>query len=72
MGSFIEEDEQVPAGAAFDANGKPLRGWQPDPTRLHEERYFSRGLPTKLFRDGHSGGHIVEGYDDVSADLVSA
>jgi hypothetical protein len=26
-------------------------GWNVDPYRLHEDRYFSGGLPTKLVRD---------------------
>jgi hypothetical protein len=29
-----------------------LRGWHPDPFGRHEQRYFSRGDPTYLVRDG--------------------
>jgi hypothetical protein len=36
-----------------------LQGWHPDPTGRHQERYFSQGAPTHLFRDGDA-----EGYDD--------
>ncbi len=36
-----------------------LQGWHPDPTGRHQERYFSQGVPTHLFRDGNT-----EGYDD--------
>src|ERR1700691_179724 len=36
-----------------------LQGWHPDPTGRHQERYFSQGAPTHLFRDGNA-----EGYDD--------
>jgi uncharacterized RDD family membrane protein YckC len=36
-----------------------IYGWNPDPWRLHEWRYFSNGQPTKLVRDG-----TVESYDD--------
>jgi hypothetical protein len=36
-----------------------LQGWHPDPTGRHQERYFSQGAPTHLYRDGSS-----EGYDD--------
>lgn len=28
------------------------QGWYRDPYGLHEDRYFSQGLPTKLVRDG--------------------
>jgi len=28
------------------------QGWYRDPYRLHEDRYFSDGQPTKLVRDG--------------------
>jgi len=72
MGEFVEDDRPLPAGAKFGEDGKPLRGWFPDPTKRHEERYFSQGVVTKLYRDGFAEGHTVEGYDDVSADLVSA
>jgi len=33
-------------------------GWYRDPYALHDDRYFSQGLPTKLVRDS---GH--EAYD---------
>ena len=36
-----------------------LQGWHPDPTGRHQERYFSQGAPTHLYRDGKT-----EGYDD--------
>jgi len=36
-----------------------LQGWHHDSTGSHQERYFSQGEPTHLFRDGS-----VEGYDD--------
>ena len=29
-----------------------LQGWHPDPYGRHKERYFSRGSPTELARDG--------------------
>jgi len=38
--------------------GQVARGWYQDPYTIHEHRYFSAGLPTKLVRDG---GH--ESYD---------
>jgi hypothetical protein len=38
---------------------KELQGWDDDPFRLHEARYFSAGRPTKLVRDGN-----VESYDE--------
>jgi hypothetical protein len=28
------------------------QGWYRDPYRVHEDRYFSEGQPTKLVRDG--------------------
>jgi hypothetical protein len=34
------------------------QGWYRDPYRLHEDRYFSAGSPTKLVRDNGS-----ESYD---------
>jgi hypothetical protein len=36
-----------------------LQGWFADPFRLHEQRYFSAGRPTKLVRDGS-----VDSYDE--------
>jgi hypothetical protein len=54
-------------------NASPAQGWYRDPYGLHEDRYFSQGLPTKLVRDGER-----ESYDlppDRSlpeADLVPA
>src|SRR5579862_6281881 len=40
-----------------------LQGWAADPFRLHAERYFSVGHPTKLVRDGN-----VEAFDDPPSD----
>jgi hypothetical protein len=40
-------------------NMERLQGWHPDPTGRHQERYFSQGAPTHLYRDGKT-----EGYDD--------
>jgi uncharacterized protein len=37
-----------------------VHGWQPDPFQLHEERYFTRGDPTRLVRDAGR-----ESYDEV-------
>jgi hypothetical protein len=34
------------------------QGWYRDPYRVHEDRYFSDGQPTKLVRDGRT-----ESYD---------
>jgi hypothetical protein len=42
-----------------------LQGWIADPFRLHEERYFSAGRPTKLVRDGG-----VDSYDEPPPTLV--
>ena len=42
---------------------RQLQGWCADPFRLHEERYFSSGRPTKLVRDGK-----VESYEDPPSD----
>ncbi len=39
------------------------QGWHDDPFRLHEQRYFSAGRPTKLVRDGK-----VECYDEPPAE----
>jgi hypothetical protein len=39
-----------------------LQGWQADPFRLHEARYFSAGRPTKLVRDG-----MAESFDEPPA-----
>jgi hypothetical protein len=41
------------------------QGWHDDPFRLHEQRYFSAGRPTKLVRDGR-----VETYEEPPADAV--
>jgi hypothetical protein len=32
-------------------NAPPAQGWYKDPYGIHEDRYFSQGLPTKLVRD---------------------
>jgi len=54
-------------------NASPAQGWYRDPYRLHEDRYFSQGMPTKLVRDGQR-----ESYDPPpdqpppEADLVPA
>lgn len=32
--------------------GQVAQGWYQDPHVVHEHRYFSAGLPTKLVRDG--------------------
>jgi hypothetical protein len=47
--------------AAMDNRG--LQGWTADPFRLHEERYFSAGRPTKLVRDKG-----VDSYDEPPSD----
>jgi hypothetical protein len=31
---------------------RPAQGWYQDPFAIHELRYFSQDLPTKLVRDG--------------------
>jgi hypothetical protein len=33
-------------------DASPAQGWFRDPYGLHEDRYFSQGLPTRLVRDG--------------------
>jgi hypothetical protein len=40
-------------------DSRRLQGWQADPFGLHEARYFSAGLPTRLVRDG-----TAECYDE--------
>ena len=46
---------------------RTLQGWHADPFDLHEQRYFSAGIPTKLVRDGN-----VESYDEPPTDEWSA
>ncbi len=70
MGSFVPDDDPPTALMRGD-DGKPLQGWYPDPTQRHEERYFSQGAPTKLYRDGATVARTVEGFDDISAYLTS-
>jgi uncharacterized protein (TIGR00369 family) len=70
MGSFLVSEEPPPPVVMRGDDGEPLHGWWPDPTQRHEARYFSRGAPTKLYRDG-SGDEMVEGYDDISTYLSS-
>ncbi len=41
-----------------------LQGWYADPFGLHEFRYFSAGVPTRLVRDG-----TVESYDELPGRL---
>lgn len=67
MGSFIADDKLSPGPVAVGEDGKPLQGWSSDPTGRHAERYFSVGVPTKLYRDG-----TAEGYDDISAESFRA
>ena len=71
MGSFVESDDPPPAVVMRGDDGEPLQGVCPDPTQRHEARYFSRGEPTKLYRDGGTGDEKVEGYDDIAAYLSS-
>jgi hypothetical protein len=47
------------------SEGQVARGWYQDPYAIHELRYFSAGLPTKLVRDGGR-----ESYDPPPADPV--
>ncbi len=42
---------------------RKLQGWHADPFGLHEQRYFSAGIPTKLVRDGNA-----ESYDEPPTD----
>jgi hypothetical protein len=50
----------------------PAEGWYRDPYRIHQDRWFSQGQPTKLVRDGRrecydpAPGQLPEG------DLVPA
>lgn len=67
MGSFLPDDRAAPDEAR--GNQEELQGWRQDPTGRHSERYFSGGLPTKLYRDGELGRY-AEGYDDISAYLA--
>jgi hypothetical protein len=46
---------------------RELQGWHPDPFGLHEMRYFSVGIPTKLVRDGR-----VEAYHEPPDDWSTA
>jgi hypothetical protein len=41
-----------------------LQGWQTDPFGVHQERYFSQGLPTRLVRDGGT-----ESFDEPPSNL---
>jgi hypothetical protein len=34
-----------------------LQDWQVDPWERYEQRYFSRGVPTRLVRNGHAEAH---------------
>ncbi len=42
------------------SSSSTLHGWQPDPYAVHEQRYFTRGEPTRLVKDDGR-----ESYDDV-------
>lgn len=44
-----------------------LDGWHPDPYGRHDERFFERGEPTPLVRDGGVGS-----YDEPPASFISA
>ena len=71
LGSLVASDDPPPAVVMRGDDGQPLQGFCPDPTQRHEVRYFSRGAPTKLYRDGGTGDTKVEGYDDITAYLAS-
>ena len=48
------------SNAAYSDGVKPdAQGWYRDPYGLHEDRYFSAGVATKLVRDGET-----ESYDE--------
>jgi Protein of unknown function (DUF2510) len=56
--------------------GVELQGWQADPYGLHEQRWFSEGMPTRLIRNGGVTGQgpIPEGRPslDVERQLPAA
>jgi len=53
---------RAPDAAYLGSVNQEAQGWYRDPYGLHEDRYFSAGVPTKLVRDAGS-----ESYDEPSA-----
>ena len=54
-------------------DASPAQGWYRDPYGLHEDRYFSQGLPTKLVRDGEREAYDLPPDQPLpEADLVPA
>jgi hypothetical protein len=54
-------------------NTSQAQGWYRDPYGLHEDRYFSQGLPTKLVRDGERESYDLPPDQPLpEADLVPA
>jgi hypothetical protein len=54
-------------------NASQAQGWYRDPYGLHEDRYFSQGLPTKLVRDGERESYDLPPDQPLpKADLVPA
>ena len=50
-------------------DGSELEGWCTDPYARHEARWMSRGVPTRLVRDGTVESHVASGsYGIVRAD----
>jgi len=48
------------------------QGWYRDPYRIHEDRYFSDGQPTKLVRDGGAEDYDPPPLGQPVAELVEA
>ena len=46
------------------------QGWYRDPYRVHEDRYFSDGQPTKLVRDGRAESYDPPPPGPLEAELV--
>ena len=56
--SLLQTTRPQPWPAVVSADvARPAQGWCPDHYRLHEQRWYSAGLPTALVRDGQVQSH---------------
>jgi hypothetical protein len=55
------------------SDNPPAQGWYHDPYGIHQDRWFSQGLPTKLVRDGTRESYDpAPGQPPPEGDLVPA
>jgi len=62
----------IEGGGSAMSTTLPAQGWYRDPYGLHENRYISDGVPTKLVRDGERESYDPPPDEPLKGDLVAA